>query len=391
VSGIGSLARRHWIELLWGLFALANLVVVVFLADWETIPFHFVWVSLTILYGYRVWSSQTTGLLLVAVVGFTGAALFFAVTRSNEGFDEMAEVPLMAAMFLAMVWHARRRQAAVDEAQRMAAYEQRLRERQRDFVRDASHELRTPITIARGHAELLRAGATDPQTISDADVVIDELGRLARLSERLLVLAAADHAGFLQVGPVDVRALVEETGSRWSAAGDRAWRVEPVVGGTVPGDAGRLRDAADALIENALNATGPGGSIAISGTRRDASFVLAIADDGVGIDPDRLPSLFDRFTRVDTPRTRGGGGTGLGLSIVQAIAQAHGGTVEVESAPGRGATFRIVLPGYRPAPIASVEPVPEPVGRRLALSSRARRAGAGGRSARSPSRHSSTG
>jgi signal transduction histidine kinase len=362
VSGIGSLARRHWLELLWGAFALANVVVVVFLANWETIPFHFVWVSLTLLYGYRIWSSQTTGLLLVAVMGFTGSALFFAVVRSHARFDELAEVPLMAAMFLAMVWHARRRQAAVDEAQRMAANEQRLRERQRDFVRDASHELRTPITIARGHAELLRASATDPQAVSDADVVIDELGRLARLSERLLVLAAADHAEFLQVAPVDVRALVEETGSRWAAAGDRAWRIEPLVGGTVPGDAGRLRDAADALVENALNATGPGDSIAISGERRDASFVLTVADDGIGIEPDRLPSVFDRFTRVDAPRTRGGGGTGLGLSIVQAIAQAHGGSVEVESAPGRGATFRIVLPGYRPALVASREPIPAPVG-----------------------------
>lgn len=244
----------------------------------------------------------------------------------------------------------------------MAANEQRLRERQRDFVRDASHELRTPITIARGHAELLRASATDPQAVSDADVVIDELGRLARLSERLLVLAAADHAEFLQVAPVDVRALVEETGSRWAAAGDRAWRIEPLVGGSVPGDAGRLRDAADALVENALNATGPGDSIAISGERRDASFVLTVADDGIGIEPDRLPSLFERFTRVDAPRTRGGGGTGLGLSIVQAIAQAHGGSVEVESAPGRGATFRIVLPGYRPALVASREPIPAPVG-----------------------------
>jgi signal transduction histidine kinase len=362
VSGIGSLARKHWVELLWGLFAFVNVVAVLFLANWETIPFHLVWVSLTIVYGYRIWSSQTTALLLVAVMGFTGSALYFAVVQSHRGFDEVAEVPLMAAMFLAMVWHARRRQSAIEEAQRLAANEQRLREQQRVFVRDASHELRTPITIARGHAELLRASATDPQAISDADVVIDELGRLSRLSERLLVLAAADHPEFLRVGPVDVRALVEQTGSRWAAAGDRVWRVEPLVGGTVPGDAGRLRDAADALVENALNATRSGDSIAISGRRRDASFVLTVADDGIGIEPDRLPSLFDRFTRVDAPRTRRGGGTGLGLSIVQAIAQAHGGSVEVESVPGQGTTFRVVLPGYRPAPLVTPEPLPAPVG-----------------------------
>jgi len=350
------------VEVLWGAFAVANAAVIVFLADWETIPFHLIWVSLSLLYGYRIWSSQTTGLLLVGVMAFTGSTLFFAVERSNEGFDEMAEVPLMAAMFVAMVWHARRRQAAIEDAQRMAANEHRLRERQRDFVRDASHELRTPITVARGHAELLRASATDPQAISDADVVIDELARLSRLSERLLILAAAEHAEFLDAGQVDVRELVEETGRRWGAAANRTWNVEPRVGGFVPGDAGRLRDAVDALVENALNATGPGDAITIAGERRDRRFVLEVADDGVGIDPAQLSSLFERFTRVDAPRTRRVGGTGLGLSIVKAIAEAHGGTVEAESAPGRGATFRIVLPGLRPAPVPSSPASPAPVG-----------------------------
>lgn len=345
MSGIASVVRRHWLEILWGAFALANVVVIVSLASWETIPFHLIWVSLTILYGFRVWSSQTTTLLLVAVVGFTGSSLFFAVTRSNRGFDEMAEVPLMAAMFLAMVWHARRRQAAVEEAQRMAANEHRLRERQRDFVRNASHELRTPITVARGHAELLRASATDPQAISDADVVIDELDRLSRLSERLLILAAAEHAEFLDIGPVDLGELVEETGSRWRAAADREWRVRARVRGAVPGDASRLRDAMDALVENALNATGPGDSITIAGDRRNGGYVLEVSDDGVGIEPDQMPTLFERFSRTDAPRTRRTGGTGLGLPIVKAIAEAHGGAVEAESSPGRGATFRIVLPG----------------------------------------------
>jgi signal transduction histidine kinase len=360
VSGIASVARRHWVEALWGAFALANLVVIVFLADWETIPFHLIWVSLTILYGYRVWSSQTTGLLLVAVMAFTGASLLFAVIRSNEGFDEMAEVPLMASMFLAMVWHARRRQAAVDDAQRMAANEQLLRERQRDFVRDASHELRTPITVARGHAELLRASATDPQSINDADVVVDELARLSRLAERLVVLAAAEHAEFLAVGPVDVYELVEETGRRWQVAADREWTLRAEAWGTVPGDGGRLRDAVDALVDNAVNATAPGDPIAICGARRGPAFVLEVADGGVGIDPARLPSLFERFTRVDAPRTRRVGGTGLGLSIVKAIAEAHGGMVEAESRPGRGATFRIVLPGFVPAPAVDRPRAPAP-------------------------------
>ena len=349
MSDIVSLARRRWVEILWVFFALANVVAVLLLADWETIPFHFVWVSLTLVYGFRVWSAQTTGVLLVAVVAFTGSALAFAVVRSNEGFDELSEVPLMAVLFLVMVWHARRRQAAVDEARRMAETEHMLRERQRDFVRDASHELRTPITVARGHAELLRAAAVDPQAAHDAEVVIDELARLSRLSERLLLLAASESVSFLQLDVVDVAELVRDIGCRWSGAADRSWSVEPGAEGVVPGDVDRLRDAADALVENAVQATGPGDRIEIRGRARAERFVLEVVDEGIGIDPAQMPLLFEPFSRVDAPRTRRRGGTGLGLSIVKAIAEAHGGDVGAASVPGRGATFRIALPGFRPA------------------------------------------
>jgi signal transduction histidine kinase len=328
---------------------LANVVAVLLLADWETIPFHFVWVSLTLVYGFRVWSAQTTGVLLVAVVAFTGSALVFAVVRSNEGFDELSEVPLMAVLFVVMVWHARRRQAAVDEARRRAEAEHLLRERQREFVRDASHELRTPITVARGHAELLRAATHDPQAIRDIDVVIDELARLSRLSERLLLLAASENANFLRIGVVDVDDLVRDVGRRWSGAADRSWSVEPGAEGVISGDGDRLRDAADALVENAVHATGPGARIAIRGRASDGRFVLEVADEGVGIDPAQIPLLFEPFSRVDAPRSRHGGGTGLGLSIVKAIAEAHGGEVDAVSIPGRGATFRVVLPGLRPS------------------------------------------
>jgi signal transduction histidine kinase len=231
----------------------------------------------------------------------------------------------------------------------MAATEHRLLERQREFVRDASHELRTPITVARGHAELLRATSRDPQVVRDADVVIDELARLSRVSERLLALAGAEHEDLLEIRPVDVRELVEETGRRWSASADRAWRIEALAAGEVPADGDRLRDAMDALVENAVHATDPGDVITIAGRARDGRFVLEVSDAGPGIDPEHLPRLFERFYRVDEPRTRTHGGTGLGLSIVKAIAEAHGGGVEVESDPGRGASFRLVLPGLTPA------------------------------------------
>ena len=116
----------------------------------------------------------------------------------------LTEVPLMGSMFLAMVWHAERARKAIDS-------EQRLRERQADFVRDASHELKTPITVARGHTELIREEAITPQVIADADVVLDELGRLSRVSERLLVLAAAEHHDFLRQGDIRVEPFLART------------------------------------------------------------------------------------------------------------------------------------------------------------------------------------
>jgi two-component system OmpR family sensor kinase len=356
--GIGSLLRRHWVEVLWGAFAAANVAVIVTLANWETIPFHLIWVSLTVLYGFRVWSPDVTGLVLLGVSAFTGTALAFAVARSGRGFDEVAEVPLMAAMFLAMVWHARRRQSAVEEAQRMAEAEHALLERQREFVRDASHELRTPITVARGHAELLRVATTDPQALEDLEVILDELARLSRLSERLLVLASAEHPGFLSLRPVDVSGLVGEAFRRWSSTAPRAWRSDVEVQGTLRADEDRLRDAMDALVENAIKATGAGDVVTIGARLRGKQLVLQVEDEGQGIDPAQLPSLFERFSRVDAPRTRDGGGTGLGLSIVKAIAEAHRGTVEVESNLGSGAAFRIVLPGFRPSVVRPDAPAP---------------------------------
>src|SRR5213593_3916174 len=115
MSDIGSKLRRHWLEVGWGLFASANLAVILLLDRWETIPFHLIWVSLTLLYGLRVWSVRTTATVLAVVMLTTGLALWWTVTHGAERPDELSEVPLMAAMFVAMVWHARRRQAAMEE------------------------------------------------------------------------------------------------------------------------------------------------------------------------------------------------------------------------------------------------------------------------------------
>jgi signal transduction histidine kinase len=344
VSDIGSKLRSHWLELAWGLFAAANVAVVVLLSNWETIPFHFVWVSLTLVFGFRLWGPRTTWSVLLVVMTVTGLALLWSVTRSHQHWDELAEVPLMAAMFVAMVWHARREQTAMSQVRGSAEREHRLLERQRTFVRDASHELKTPITVARGHAELIRAAHQGERTAEDAQVVLEELERLSRIAERLLILAAAEHPGFLHPVPVGLGDFLRRTAHRWSPTAVRRWEVDVTTDGTVVVDPDRLGIALDALIENAVRHTTEGDRIVLAGRSDRQGAAIEVTDSGEGIPPGRVGTLFEPFARTDGARSRERGGTGLGLAIVKAIVESHQGTVELRSRTGAGSTFVLRLP-----------------------------------------------
>jgi signal transduction histidine kinase len=332
-----------WVDVAWLAFAAANLVAMALVPRWETIPFHFIWVSLTIVYGFRVWGASKTALLLGAVVVSTGALLVYDVLREGELADELAEVPLMGAMFLAMVWHAQRRRSAMEGLRRVSDANLRLLQRERQFVQDASHELRTPITVALGHAELIERDRGNPQMAEDARVVIDELLRLRRLADRLLLLATTEDPDFLSRSPVDVAELLAAAMQRWAPI-DRRWRLGPVEPATVDGDPDRLGLALDALVENAVNHTRPSDEIRLGSRRSGDQVTITVADSGAGMPDDRLATIFERFTRLDQARTRDRGGVGLGLAIVQAIARAHGGTARVRSVPGAGSTFELALP-----------------------------------------------
>ncbi len=173
------LRQFGWLEVVWVGFAVANLVAMWLLPTWETVPFHFIWISLTLVYGFRVWDLERTGWVLTAVVVTTGALLLHEVSESFQPPDELTEVPLMAAVFLAMVWHARRRVLAMEREHASSEANRRLLEGQRRFVQDASHELRTPIAIAMGHADLLAREIRDPELAEDASIVVDAPGQPA--------------------------------------------------------------------------------------------------------------------------------------------------------------------------------------------------------------------
>jgi signal transduction histidine kinase len=351
--------RWSWVDIAWVVFVGVSLAAMRLLPAWRTVPFLAIWVSLTAIYGFRLWRLQPTILTLAAVTLATGGVIGVQVASGQEDGEYLAEVPLIALMFLVMVWHGRRRLAAMEErlsamaeVQRVSEQNLRLLERQHRFLQDASHELGTPITVALGHTELIEQAATDPVVSRDARVVADELLRLRRLASRMLLLASADSPDFLHLAPVEVEPLVVDALGRWSHT-PRRWTQGAVDEATVLGDHDRLALAMDALIENAVAHTDVDGRIAVSVRLEDANAVLAVADSGCGIPATDLGRVFDRFARVDQHRNRQAGGVGLGLAIVQAIAEAHHGSVRAHSAVGQGSVFEVVLPQAtaRPAPI----------------------------------------
>jgi signal transduction histidine kinase len=331
-----------WIDLAWGIFALLNLVAMYVIAEWETVPFHFIWVSLTILYGFRVWRMRSTLILLGVIIVATTVLLAIDIARGAQPLDEITEVPLMSAMFLAMVWHARRRLVATEEMRRISDVNLRLLERERRFIQNASHELRTPITVAIGHAELLQRSTDPSRMAADARVVLEELMRLRRLSDRLLLLAAADDPDFLHKKPIEVEPVLVSALQRWSPT-PRQWRLGTTDEALVDADADRLALAIDALVENAVKHTTPDDWIELA-VRRNHRVEITVADSGTGIPTEDLDRIFERFARSDISRQHDDKGLGLGLPIVKTIAEAHGGTLGVRSEVGKGTEMTISLP-----------------------------------------------
>ncbi|MGH9135680.1 MAG: sensor histidine kinase [Acidimicrobiales bacterium] len=216
---------------------------------------------------------------------------------------------------------------------------------QQTFVDDAGHELRTPITVVRGHLELM--GDDPDEQRETIALVTDELDRMTRIVDDLLLLAKSEQPDFLQRQPVDVADLTTDLLDKASALGDNDWHLDMTAPGTVNADPQRITQAVLNLARNAVEHATPGGEIGLGSRWGDDGLRLWVRDDGPGIDPADRDRIFERFARGGEGRRRTGG-AGLGLAIVRSIATAHGGRVELDSTPGGGATFTIVLPGFAP-------------------------------------------
>jgi len=225
---------------------------------------------------------------------------------------------------------------------------------QRRFLDDASHELRAPLTVIRGHLELLELDTDPEDRRATAAVIIDEIDRMNRIVDDLLVLARAEQPDFVRVQQVDLHGLTTDIHRKASALAPRDWRIEPPAHAAIRADPQRLTQAIVQLAQNACQHTDDGAVIRIGASVEDGRVRMWVHDDGRGVAPEDAALIFQRFSRGS--RRNPVSGAGLGLSIVRAIAEAHGGDARLVDGPGAGARFELVIPtdsGDRP-------PVPPP-------------------------------
>ena len=262
---------------------------------------------------------------------------------------------------------------AADELARLAATVNRMLSRLeesflslRRFTADASHELKTPLQVLRAGVE---RAMTDPKTPTEAlqslEEVLEEIHRMSELVENLLTLARADEGrATLAVASGDLRDLVHEAAETAGILGEGpniAVRTEVPPGPVeIAVDRARVRQLLLNLVTNAIKYTPSGGKVSIGLVDQGDTVALIVGDNGIGIPAADLPHIFDRFYRVDTARSRTSDrpGAGLGLAITKWIAEAHGGTIAVQSRPGRGTVFTVTLPR---TPGAQLPPSPEPI------------------------------
>lgn len=334
--------RVSGLDVAWAVFSLAMLVQMYRASHDVTTPYHLLWAVTILVYGFRLWPPRVLYPLLGLLTVVSGLSFVRLYLAGRTGLHELSEIPLMPMAVGFGAWHAWRRSQAQLRVQDLAERERSRLERQREFLRDASHAIRTPVTIARGHVELIAMRGGDAQVAADSAEVLHQLDRLNHLAGRLLAIEHVLTAGDQGREDVDVAGFVAKAGRRWSAAAPRRWVVDAAPAGVLRADLHRLEESLDALVENALRFTSPDDAVRISCRADGAWTVLEVADSGPGIAPEDRSRAFERFFHQNPKGQEPG--TGLGLALVQAVVTAHGGTVVADAAPEGGALLTVRLP-----------------------------------------------
>ena len=215
---------------------------------------------------------------------------------------------------------------------------------QKSFVADASHELRGPLTVIQGNLDLLKRNLSEEDRRESVRALEAETTRMTKIMSNLLVLAELESGHLEQQENVSLKEMLLDAGERaMHLAGGRRIVIERQEDLWVKGDVDRLGQVLRNLVDNAIRYTPEGGTITLSLFENGDWALLKVADTGIGISPEHLPHIFDRFYRADRARSRASGGTGLGLAIVKGIVEQHGGRVTVTSEPGEGSIFTVWL------------------------------------------------
>ena len=353
----------------------------------ETIPYHLGWAGFALAFGLGTWSRVQ---LVTALAGYTfgtGAVLVRSWMLGGIGWEETSEIPLMFLLAMLMVWHVRRRQAALAHVTRLAQREVQACLDREQLMRLTSHELRTPLTIARGYIELLQTRAEELENQEDLSVVSDELERLSRVSDRLIRMIRLQDDTTSEI--VDIDQVMAQAVERWQVVADRRWLLEAQAG-CVLGSPERLRTGLDTLVENAIRYTTVGDTVRLVGSRHLEHVVVGVYDTGVGLTDHQIIAINAGEQSLLTASTAGTetdsatatylapataaatataaaaataaatedplAGTGLGLGIVRALAHARGGTLHASHASDGGAAMILTFPLTAPGVVGTFVP-----------------------------------
>jgi signal transduction histidine kinase len=314
------------LRIAWFVGALACVIAMIAYPARETIPFHLIWIGLSLVYGFAVWRPVELAATVVVVSLVTGSILVHHAVSGHIHWQEIFEVPLSVVLIIVIAAHIRRRQIALTQLAAVAELDRKQAELRQELMRQISHELRTPITVARGYTELVRERAADPEIAEDTQVVLEELDKLADISRRLITMIQMD--GRYAREQVDLDAALERIVRRWIPAAEREWSVRSAKG-QVLANRDRLEAALDCLLDNAVKFTRPGDRIGVTGAIDRQTWSVEVCDSGPGL-----------VATSGHPAS----GSGLGLATVRAVVESWDGTVTLHDRDGGGTVATLRFP-----------------------------------------------